>query len=69
VQRRGFSPSSATPPGQVAESAYGADASTVVGVIVDLHDCLIVSLAERRSAKALTFDRKASRRLGMGLLR
>ena len=36
---------------------------------VDLHDCLIVSLAERRGAKTLTFDRKASRRLGMELLR
>ena len=80
----------------VMESAYGADASTVAGIVdlldsavlevqegaavadaisryqeggVDLHDCLIVSLAERRGAKTLTFDLKASRRLGMELLR
>lgn len=36
---------------------------------VDLHDCLIVSLAARRGAKTLTFDAKASRRLGMELLK
>ena len=81
----------------VMESAYGAEESTVAGIVVDLldsavlevqegaavadaisryqkggvdlHDCLIVSLAERRGAKTLTFDRKASRRLGMELLR
>lgn len=36
---------------------------------VDLHDCLIVSLAARRGAKTLTFDARASRRLGMELLK
>ncbi len=36
---------------------------------VDLHDCLIVSLAARRGAKTLTFDTKASRRLGMEFLK
>lgn len=36
---------------------------------VDLHDCLIVSLAARRGARTITFDAKASRRLGMELLR
>lgn len=36
---------------------------------VDLHDCLIVSLAEQRKARVLTFDAKAARRLGMELLR
>ncbi len=36
---------------------------------VDLHDCLIVSLAARRGAKTLTFDTRASRRLGMEVLR
>lgn len=35
---------------------------------VDLHDCLIVSLAAQRKAAVLTFDRKASKRLGMQLL-
>ena len=36
---------------------------------VDLHDCLIVSLAEQRKARVVTFDTKAARRLGMELLR
>ena len=36
---------------------------------VDLHDCLIVSLAELRKARVVTFDAKAARRLGMELLR
>ena len=36
---------------------------------VDLHDCLIVSLADQRNATVLTFDRKAAKRLGMQLLR
>lgn len=36
---------------------------------VDLHDCLIVSLAEQRKARVLTFDAKAAKRLGMELLR
>lgn len=36
---------------------------------VDLHDCLIVSLAGQRKARVVTFDAKAARRLGMELLR
>ncbi len=36
---------------------------------VDWHDCLIVSLAEQRAARVLTFDAKAAKRLGMELLR
>ncbi|MDZ7589167.1 MAG: type II toxin-antitoxin system VapC family toxin [Rubrivivax sp.] len=36
---------------------------------VDLHDCLIVTLAAARKARVLTFDAKAARRLGMELLR
>ena len=36
---------------------------------VDLHDCLIVSLAEIRGARVVTFDAKAAKRLGMELLR
>lgn len=36
---------------------------------VDLHDCLIVALAEARKARVLTFDAKAAKRLGMDLLR
>lgn len=36
---------------------------------VDLHDCLIVSLAAQRKARVVTFDAKAARRLGMELLR
>ncbi len=36
---------------------------------VDLHDCLIVALAEARKARVLTFDAKAAKRLGMELLR
>lgn len=36
---------------------------------VDLHDCLIVSLAEQRKARVVTFDGKAAKRLGMELLR
>jgi predicted nucleic-acid-binding protein len=36
---------------------------------VDLHDCLIVSLAEQRHARVVTFDARAAKRLGMELLR
>ena len=36
---------------------------------VDLHDCLIVALAETRKARVLTFDAKAAKKLGMDLLR
>ncbi len=36
---------------------------------VDLHDCLIVTLAEQRGARLVTFDAKAAKRLGMDLLR
>ena len=36
---------------------------------VDLHDCLIVSLAADRKAEVVTFDAKAGKRLGMKLLR
>lgn len=36
---------------------------------VDLHDCLIVALAEGRKARVVTFDVKAARKLGMELLR
>ena len=36
---------------------------------VDLHDCLIVSLAAQRNAKVATFDAKAAKRLGMELLK
>ncbi len=36
---------------------------------VDLHDCLIVSLATDRKAEVVTFDAKAAKRLGMKLLR
>ena len=36
---------------------------------VDLHDCLIVGLAEQRGARVATFDAKAAKRLGMELLR
>ena len=35
----------------------------------DLHDCLIVSLAEQRKARVVTFDAKAAKRRGMELLR
>jgi predicted nucleic-acid-binding protein len=36
---------------------------------VDLHDCLIVSLAADRKASVVTFDARAAKRLGMQLLR
>jgi predicted nucleic-acid-binding protein len=36
---------------------------------VDLHDCLIVSLASQRNARVVTLDARAARRLGMELLR
>lgn len=36
---------------------------------LDLHDCLIVSLAEQRKAQVVTFDAKAAKRLGLTLLR
>ena len=80
----------------VMESAYGAGAALIVGIVsdlldtaslevqdaasvraaivrfrkgdVDLHDCLIQSLAAQRGAKTVTFDAKASKRLGMELL-
>lgn len=35
---------------------------------VDLHDCLSVALAAQRKAVVLSFDKKASKRLGMQLL-
>lgn len=35
---------------------------------VDLHGCLIISLAEQRKARIVTCDAKAARRLGMELL-
>jgi predicted nucleic-acid-binding protein len=55
---------------QVQDSAAVADAVSRYGEGGhDLHDCLIVSLAARRGAKVVTFDAKASRRLGMELLR
>ena len=36
---------------------------------VDLHDSLIVSLAEVRNLRVVSFDAKAAKRLGMELLR
>jgi predicted nucleic-acid-binding protein len=36
---------------------------------VDLHDCLIGSLAADRKATVVTFDARAAKRLGMQLLR
>jgi len=36
---------------------------------VDLHDCLIVALAEGRKTRVVTFDAKAAKKLGMELLR
>ena len=36
---------------------------------VDLHDCLVVSLAAQRKAQVVTFDTKAAKRLGMQVLR
>lgn len=36
---------------------------------VDLHDCLITSLAADRKARVVTFDAKAAKRLGMQLLK
>ena len=36
---------------------------------VELHDCLIVGLAEQRGARVVTLDAKAAKRLGMELLR
>lgn len=36
---------------------------------VDLHDCLITSLAAQRGAEVVTFDARAAKRLGMRLLR
>jgi predicted nucleic-acid-binding protein len=35
---------------------------------VDLHDALITTLAASRGAQAVSFDAKASKRLGMHLL-
>lgn len=52
------------------------DAGAVRGAVdryrrggVDLHDCLIVSLAAQRKAKTVTFDARAAKRLGMELLK
>ena len=52
------------------------DASAVAAALehyaeggVDLHDCLIVSLAAERKARVMTFDAKAARRLGMDLIK
>jgi predicted nucleic-acid-binding protein len=36
---------------------------------LDLHDCLIATLAQARQAPVFTFDAKAAKRLGMTLLR
>ncbi len=36
---------------------------------IDLHDCFIVALAAARSARVVTFDAKAAKKLGMELLR
>lgn len=36
---------------------------------VDLHDRLIVALADTRKAPVVTFDDKAAKKLGMQLLR
>lgn len=36
---------------------------------IDVHDCLIVALAEVRKARVVTFDAKAAKKLGMELLR
>lgn len=36
---------------------------------VDIHDCLIVSIAAEHKAPVVTFDAKAAKRLGMQLLR
>lgn len=36
---------------------------------VDLHDCLIVSLAAQHKARVVTFDAKAAKRLGMDLIK
>lgn len=35
---------------------------------VDLHDALITSLAHKRGAQVVTFDKKAARKLGMTIL-
>lgn len=52
------------------------DATAVRGAVeryrrggVDLHDCLIVSLAAERKAQTVTFDARAAKRLGMQLLK
>ena len=52
------------------------DASVVADAVeryadggVDLHDCLIVSLAAQRKARVMTFDAKAAKRLGMDLIK
>ena len=50
-------------------SAVRAAARRYAGGGVDLHDCLIVSLADERKARLVTFDAKAAKRLGMELLR
>ena len=53
---------------QDAQSVAAASKRYAIGG-VDLHDCLIVSLAADRKAEVVTFDAKAAKRLGMQLLR
>lgn len=53
---------------QDAQAVAAASKRYAIGG-VDLHDCLIVSLAADRKAEVVTFDAKAAKRLGMQLLR
>ena len=53
---------------QDAQAVAAASKRYAIGD-VDLHDCLIVSLAADRKAEVVTFDAKAAKRLGMQLLR
>ena len=53
---------------QDAQAVAAASKRYAIGG-VDLHDCLIVSLAADRKADVVTFDAKAAKRLGMQLLR
>ena len=53
---------------QDAQAVAAASKCYAIGG-VDLHDCLIVSLAADRKAEVVTFDAKAAKRLGMQLLR
>lgn len=53
---------------QDAESVRDATAHYRDGG-VDLHDALIASLAGKRGAQVVTFDKKAARKLGMTVLK